>query len=71
MVSHDAFGVFWTSFRELEWKTPIFYGREVQKTPNASCIPRPRKGEGVGGAPSPMLREAARRPLMARSWRCT
>jgi hypothetical protein len=33
---HDAFGVFGTIFRELEWKTPIFFWRAVAKTPNAS-----------------------------------
>jgi hypothetical protein len=34
----DAFGVFGTIFRELEWKTPVFYSRAVPKTPNASHI---------------------------------
>jgi hypothetical protein len=34
-TSYDAFGDNRTSLRELEWKTPIFCGREVRKTPNA------------------------------------
>ena len=32
----DVFGVFYAAFRELGWKTPIFYERVVQKTPGAS-----------------------------------
>ena len=35
-MRYDAFGDNRTSFRELERKTPIFYGREVQKISNAS-----------------------------------
>jgi hypothetical protein len=34
-LTYSAFGDNRTSFRQLGWKTPIFYGREVQKTPNA------------------------------------
>jgi tetratricopeptide (TPR) repeat protein len=30
-ATYDAFGDNWTSFRELEWKIPIFYGRAVRK----------------------------------------
>ena len=33
---HDAFGDIGATFRELEWKRPIFSGRVVAKTPNAS-----------------------------------
>jgi hypothetical protein len=33
---YDAFGVFKTIFRELEWKSSIFSWRRVLKTPNAS-----------------------------------
>jgi hypothetical protein len=35
-LQYDAFGDIWTSFRELECKNPIFYGKEVRKTPNIS-----------------------------------
>ena len=38
-VSYDAFGDNRTSFREIDWKVPIFCGRAVQKTPNASYTP--------------------------------
>jgi hypothetical protein len=31
-----VFAVFWTAFRERDWKKPIFGGRKGQKTPNAS-----------------------------------
>ena len=34
--TYGAFGVFGTMCGELEWKTLIFSGREVPKTPNAS-----------------------------------
>jgi hypothetical protein len=34
--TYEAFGVFGTIFRELEWKTPIFYWRAIPETPNAS-----------------------------------
>ena len=33
---YDALGDTRTSFRELEWTMPNFYGREVRNTPNAS-----------------------------------
>jgi hypothetical protein len=33
---YDAFGVFGTIFRELEWKTRIISWRAVPKTPNVS-----------------------------------
>jgi hypothetical protein len=33
---HDAFGDIGATFRELERKRPIFSGRVVAKTPNAS-----------------------------------
>ena len=31
LPEYDAFGVFWTSLRELDSKKSIFWGREVQK----------------------------------------
>ena len=37
---HGAFGDNRNMFRELEWKTPIFYRREVQKTPKKYRIGR-------------------------------
>ena len=36
LSTYDAFGVFGTIFRALEWKTPIFCWRVVPKSPNAS-----------------------------------
>jgi hypothetical protein len=42
---YDAFGVFGTVLRELEWKTPIFSWRVVPRTPNASYSPR--RGEVI------------------------
>jgi hypothetical protein len=35
-AEYDAFGVFATVYRELEWKIPIFSWRVVPKTPNTS-----------------------------------
>jgi hypothetical protein len=35
-LRYDAFEDIGTIFRYLEWKTPIFSGRVVPKTPNAS-----------------------------------
>jgi hypothetical protein len=35
---YDAFEVSGAIFRELEWKTPIFYGRAVPKIPYASFV---------------------------------
>jgi hypothetical protein len=32
---YGAFGVFGIIYRELVWKTPIFSGRAVPKTPSA------------------------------------
>ena len=41
---YDAFGVFGTIFRELEWKTPSFPGERSQKTPKSSyAAPAPRQ----------------------------
>ena len=37
-AAHDAFGGTGTTFRELEWKTPIFAGGVVPKIPNASTV---------------------------------
>jgi hypothetical protein len=49
-ATHDACGVFGATFRELEWKTPIFYGRTIPKTPNGSyCGPAGRAGAADGG----------------------
>ena len=48
---YDAFGNNRPSFREREWKTPIFCGREVRKTPNASYLsPRLTTLDGDPGA---------------------
>ena len=33
---YDAFGLIGTTFRELEWKTQIFFERAVPISPNAS-----------------------------------
>jgi hypothetical protein len=39
---YDAFGVIGTTFRELDWKTQIFFERVVPIRPNAWYSPPPR-----------------------------
>jgi hypothetical protein len=54
-MAYDAFGVFGTILRELEWKAPIFFQRALPRTPNASseslrtiCPPRSVAGDVFG-----------------------
>ena len=34
-AAYDAFGLIGTTFRDLDWKTPIFFERAVPISPNA------------------------------------
>jgi hypothetical protein len=39
MANNDAFADIGIMLSLREWKTPIFSGKEVPKTPNASYVP--------------------------------